>query len=173
MKTLFVAYRVTDLEHSLDFYTTLGYVELGRVTFDDGGSLALLKFPHDPVATLELVPRPDLGSLDVGGFDHLAIQVDDLRTTLELLRGAASSLVPSSSRPEPKGHRRPGSPTPTGIGSSWCSGHRVIRTASPQRTSPTASRTDISPMRGIHSLAANPGQPPVVTSRVLAPRGSL
>ena len=29
MKTLFVAYRVTDLDHSLDFYTTLGYVEVG------------------------------------------------------------------------------------------------------------------------------------------------
>jgi lactoylglutathione lyase len=55
VKTLFVAYRVTDLERSLEFYTTLGYVDLGRV--------------------------------EVGGFDHLAIQVDDLMTTLELLRG--------------------------------------------------------------------------------------
>ena len=85
MKTLFVAYRVTDLERSLAFYTTLGYVDLGRVTFDDGGRLALLKFPHEPVATLELVHRSDLGHVDVGGFDHLAIQVDDLTTTLELL----------------------------------------------------------------------------------------
>lgn len=87
MKTLFVAYRVNDLERSLDFYATLGYVDLGRVTFDDGGSLAVLKFPHEPVATLELVHRPDLGRVDVGGFDHLAIQVDDLTTTLELLSG--------------------------------------------------------------------------------------
>jgi lactoylglutathione lyase len=88
VKTLFVAYRVTDLQRSLDFYTTLGYVDLGRVTFDDGGSLALLKFPHEEVATLELVHRPDLGRVDVGGFDHLAIQVVDLRTTLEQLSGA-------------------------------------------------------------------------------------
>ena len=87
MKTIFVAYRVTDLERSLDFYTTLGYVDLGLVTFDDGSSLAVLKFPHEPVATLELVHRPDLGRVDVGGFDHLAIQVDDLTTTLDLLRG--------------------------------------------------------------------------------------
>lgn len=85
MKTLFVAYRVTDLERSLDFYTTLGYVDIGRVTFDDGARLALLKFPHEPVATLELVHRPDLGRVDVGGFDHLAIQVDDLTIALELL----------------------------------------------------------------------------------------
>jgi lactoylglutathione lyase len=87
VKTLFVAYRVTDLERSLEFYTTLGYVDLGRVAFDDGSSLALLKFPHEEVATLELVHRPDLGRVEVGGFDHLAIQVDDLMTTLELLRG--------------------------------------------------------------------------------------
>jgi lactoylglutathione lyase len=87
VKTLFVAYRVTDLERSLEFYTTLGYVDLGRVAFDDGSSLALLKFPHEEVATLELVHRPDLDRVEVGGFDHLAIQVDDLMTTLELLRG--------------------------------------------------------------------------------------
>ncbi|WP_425839378.1 VOC family protein [Streptomyces fractus] len=31
MKTLFVSYRVTDLDRSLGFYTALGYVELGRV----------------------------------------------------------------------------------------------------------------------------------------------
>jgi lactoylglutathione lyase len=34
MKTLFVAYRVTDLDRSLDFYTALGNVELGRVGGD-------------------------------------------------------------------------------------------------------------------------------------------
>lgn len=30
MKTLFVSYRVTDLDRSLGFYTALGYAELGR-----------------------------------------------------------------------------------------------------------------------------------------------
>ncbi|HZI96156.1 MAG TPA: VOC family protein [Actinomycetales bacterium] len=85
MKTLFVAYRVTDLERSLDFYTALGYRELGRVAFDDGGRLAVLSFPDEPVATLELVHRPGTGPVDVGGFDHLAIQVDDLTSTLRVL----------------------------------------------------------------------------------------
>jgi lactoylglutathione lyase len=41
MKTLFVSYRVSDLDRSLAFYTALGYVELGRV---DGGR----ESPHDP-----------------------------------------------------------------------------------------------------------------------------
>lgn len=91
MRTIFAAYRVTDLERSLGFYTTLGYRVLGRVAFDDGGSLAVLSFPEEPVATLELVHRPAAGPVEVGGFDHLAIQTDDLAETLATLndRGLA------------------------------------------------------------------------------------
>jgi lactoylglutathione lyase len=36
MKTLFVAYRVTDLDRSLDFYTSLGHVEVGSGAIGDG-----------------------------------------------------------------------------------------------------------------------------------------
>ena len=75
MKTLFVAYRVADLDRSLDFYTALGYTELGRATLDDGVRLAFLKFPKEPAVTLEFVHRPGDGRIEVGGFDHLAIQV--------------------------------------------------------------------------------------------------
>jgi lactoylglutathione lyase len=86
MKTLFVAYRVTDLHHSLAFYTVLGYIELGRVQVGDAARIAILKFPDEPVATLELVHRPGDGRIDVGnGVDHLAIQVNTLTTTLEML----------------------------------------------------------------------------------------
>jgi lactoylglutathione lyase len=87
MRTILVAYRVSDLERSLGFYATVGYRELGRVTFDDGGSLAILSFPDEPAATLELVHRPGAGAVDVGGFDHLAIQVDDLASTVRALAG--------------------------------------------------------------------------------------
>lgn len=88
MKTLFVAYRVTDLDRSLDFYTALGYLELGRVE-GDGSRLVILKFPGEPAASLELVHRPGDGRVDVGsGVDHLAIQVDALAATLERLTGA-------------------------------------------------------------------------------------
>lgn len=95
MRTLFAAYRVSDLEQSLGFYTTLGYRVLGRVALDDGGRLAVLGFPDEPVATLELVFRPNSGPVETGGFDHLAIQVDDLDETLATLidRG----LVPGAS----------------------------------------------------------------------------
>ena len=95
MKTLFVAYRVTDLDQSLDFYTALGYIEVGSVAGGDGGRLVMLKFPGEPVATLELVHRPSGGRVDIGGgFDHLAIQVDTLTATLE-------TLIEAGLEPEP------------------------------------------------------------------------
>ncbi|MEV5014275.1 VOC family protein [Streptomyces sp. NPDC053780] len=95
MKTLFVSYRVTDLDRSLGFYTTVGYVELGRIEVDDGTRLVILKLPDEPAASLELVHRPGDGPVDVGsGFDHLAIQVETLATTLERLTEAGLSPEP-------------------------------------------------------------------------------
>jgi lactoylglutathione lyase len=89
VKTLFVSYRVTDLDRSLGFYTALGYAELGRVECGDGARLVILKFPDEPSASLELVHRPVDGQVDVdSGFDHLAIQVERLATTLEMLTEA-------------------------------------------------------------------------------------
>jgi lactoylglutathione lyase len=41
-----VAYRVTDLDHSLAFYTALGYIELGRVQVADAARIAIL--PEHP-----------------------------------------------------------------------------------------------------------------------------
>jgi lactoylglutathione lyase len=89
MKTLFVSYRVTDLDHSLHFYTALGYIEIGRVEGSGGTRLVILKFPGEPAASLELAHRPGDGRVEVGsGFDHLAIQVDTLTTTLQMLTDA-------------------------------------------------------------------------------------
>lgn len=61
MKTLFVAYRVTDLDRSLGFYTALGYVELGRVEVGDGSRLVILKFPANrrPRSNWSTVPPTD------------------------------------------------------------------------------------------------------------------
>src|SRR5437762_10282178 len=84
MRTLHPAYRVTDLAASLDFYTALGYEQVGRVDVGNGSSLTMLKFPSEEVVTLELVHRPADGPVDIGtGFSHLPIQVDDLRFTIE------------------------------------------------------------------------------------------
>lgn len=95
MRTIFAAWRVSDLDQSLAFYTTLGYRVLGQVAFDDGGRLAVLSFPEEPVATLELVHRPAAGPVEPGGFDHLAVQVDDLAETRATLidRGLAPGEI--------------------------------------------------------------------------------
>ena len=95
MRTLFVSYRVTGPDRSLGFYTALGYVELGRVEGGEGARLVILKFPDEPAASLELVHRPGDGPDDVGsGFDHLAIQVETLATTLETLTEAGLGPEP-------------------------------------------------------------------------------
>jgi len=85
MRTILVGYRVSDLEQSLAFYLAVGYRELGRVPLPDGARLAVLGLPDEPAASLELVHRPDGGPVEPGGFDHLALQVDDLEATLRRL----------------------------------------------------------------------------------------
>lgn len=102
MRTLHPAFRVTDLASSLAFYTALGYGEVGSVKLGDGATLTMLKLPEDEVVTLELVHRPADGPVDVGtGFSHLAVQVDNLRATIE-------STSQAGFRPGPV--QRPGGP---------------------------------------------------------------
>ena len=86
MRTLHPAFRVTDLASSLQFYTAIGYEEVGRVDIADGARLTMLKLPDDELVTLELVSRPAGGAVDIGnGFSHLAVKVDDLSATIETL----------------------------------------------------------------------------------------
>lgn len=98
MKTLHTAYRVTDLDASLGFYTTLGYRELGRVDLGDGNSLTMLSFPDEEVVTLELAHRPADGDVEIGtGFSHLVVQIDDLAATVE-------AFIRAGLRPGPLNH---------------------------------------------------------------------
>lgn len=122
MKTLFVSYRVTDLDRSLAFYTALGYVELGRVELGgDEGHLLLLQFPGEGAVSLELVHRPVDGRVDVGsGFDHLAIQVD----TMDTLAATLERLTDVGLQPGPVQY--PGGPD--GPKTSWLTdpdGYRI------------------------------------------------
>jgi lactoylglutathione lyase len=117
-KTLHTAYRVTDLNVSLDFYTTLGYREIGRVDLGDGNSLTMLSFPDEDVVTLELVHRPADGEVEIGtGFSHLVVQVDDIAATVEALTRAGL-------RPGPLEHHD----APDGPTTSWLTdpdGYRI------------------------------------------------
>ncbi|MEV0291549.1 VOC family protein [Kribbella sp. NPDC050820] len=88
MKTILFAYRVSDLERSLAFYRAVGYTELGTVPFDDGGKLVWLKLSGETSVSLELVHRPAAGPVEPGGFEHLAIEVESLTTTIDRLTTA-------------------------------------------------------------------------------------
>ena len=87
MKTLQTAYRVSDLERSLQFYASVGYEELGRVMIADGSVLAMLTLPGDgDFVTLELVSKPGEAFVVGTGFSHIAVQVEDLSSTLKRLQ---------------------------------------------------------------------------------------
>ncbi|TDW75673.1 VOC family protein [Kribbella pratensis] len=92
MKSILFALRVSELERSLAFYRTVGYVDLGTVPFDDGSSLVWLRLPDEPSVSLELVHRPADGPVEIGGFQHFAIEVASLRETIDRL--AAAGLQP-------------------------------------------------------------------------------
>jgi lactoylglutathione lyase len=94
MKTLHTAYRVQDLARSLDFYSAVGFRELGRVELPDATTLVMLHLPGDgDVVTLELVSGPWIDALEIGnGFSHIAVQVDDLDSKLTELSAAGLSV---------------------------------------------------------------------------------
>ena len=92
MKTILFALRVSDLERSLGFYTTVGYVHLTTIPFDDGSSLVWLRLPDEPSVSLELVHRPADGAVEIQGFEHFAIEVESLDETIDRL--TAGGLEP-------------------------------------------------------------------------------
>jgi lactoylglutathione lyase len=88
MKSILFALRVSDLDRSLDFYAKVGYVNLGKIPLDDGSSLVWLRLPDEPSVSLELVHRPADGPVVLGGFQHFAIEVETLDTTIARLAEA-------------------------------------------------------------------------------------
>ena len=88
MKTILFALRVSDLERSLAFYKSIGYVDLGTVPFEDGSSLIWLRLPDESSVSLELVHRPTDGLVEIRGFEHFAIEVASLTETIDRLAKA-------------------------------------------------------------------------------------
>ena len=142
MRTLHPAYRVRDLAASVVFYTALGYRQIGRVDLGDGASLTMLKFPSDEFVALELVHRPADGPVDIGtGFSHLAVQIDNLKATVEAL--TASGTEARSNRASWR----------TGWGSNFMA-HRPRRLS--DRAGPMATRASRWHHRGRLPSASRP-----------------
>ncbi len=127
MKTLNTAYRVTDLDSSLTFYRALGYREVGRVDRGDGTLRVLLRFPGEPVTSLELVHRPADGPVDLGtGFHHLVVQVHDLDAAIVAMTTAGRHPGPAELPGGPDGPRTSWITDPDGYGIElveWPRGH--------------------------------------------------
>ena len=130
MRTLHVGLRVSDLERSLAFYTTVGYAVIGTVEGTAHGSLTMLQLPGDDHVTIELVHDPAQGEAGPGvGINHIVIQVESVDVTRAELAAGGSSLSRSST-PEVQPARPPvGSPTRTATGSRSSSGRRGMPTA--------------------------------------------
>ncbi len=86
-------YRITDIDRSVDFYTRLGFEEVGRMPIRDEATNVFMGLPGDG-ARLELTynhgqQEPyDLGT----GYGHVAVTIDDLDGVLERL--AAQGIEP-------------------------------------------------------------------------------
>jgi lactoylglutathione lyase len=89
MKYLHTMVRVSDLEHSLDFYCNkLGLVELHRKEVPQGRfTLVFLAAPGDEAAQVELTYTWDPETYSGGrNFGHLAYAVDDIYAACQRLQ---------------------------------------------------------------------------------------
>ena len=89
MKYLHTMVRVSDLEHSMDFYCNkLGLVELHRKEVPQGRfTLVFLAAPGDEAAQVELTYNWDPETYSGGrNFGHLAYAVDDIYAACQRLQ---------------------------------------------------------------------------------------
>ena len=145
MKVLFPAFRVSHLDASLAFYTSVGFEVVGQVEGGDGTRMAMLALPQETEVSLELVHSGARGPLAPGGFDHLAVQVDDLEATRADLVAAGLDVGPVETPGGPDGPRTASLVDPDGYHLElvqWPSGHPVDMTRAdfepvPRTQSPT------------------------------------
>ena len=100
MRTLQVAFRVSDRTAAVAFYRAVGYELIGEAPDTPLGHLTMLKLPGDEFVSLELVHDPAVPPPDETGLSHLAIQVDSLSATVDRLAEAGIVAEPIGS-PEP------------------------------------------------------------------------
>jgi len=92
MELLHTCYRIGDIDRSVAFYETLGFEELRRMDIRDEAINVFMGLPGDG-ARLELTYNHGVESYELGtGYNHIAVSVDDLDSTLERL--AAEGIEP-------------------------------------------------------------------------------
>ena len=94
MKYLHTMVRVTDLEATINFFQTLGLIELRRFESVEGRfTLIFLAAPGDEDAQVELTYNWDPEELNGGrNFGHLAYAVDDIYALCQKLMDAGVTI---------------------------------------------------------------------------------
>jgi lactoylglutathione lyase len=94
--------RVSDLEASLAFYSTLGLTEVRRSDHPGGRfTLVYLAVPGDEAGEIELTHNWDEEQYTGGrNFGHIAFEVDDIYESCERLQNAGVTIL----RPPRDGH---------------------------------------------------------------------
>jgi lactoylglutathione lyase len=84
---LHTCYRIGDIDRSVAFYEQLGFEERRRMPIGDEAINVFMGLPgEDP--RLELTYNHGVDSYELGtGYNHIAVAVDDLDSTLEGLAG--------------------------------------------------------------------------------------
>ena len=97
MRLLHTMLRVTDLEQSIDFYTSiLGMTLLRQRDYPDGRfTLAFLGYgPESEHTALELTHNWDQNAYDLGdAFGHIAVEVKDVYAACEEIKAKGGTVV--------------------------------------------------------------------------------
>jgi lactoylglutathione lyase len=95
VRLIHTCYRVLDLDRSLEFYSALGFDEIGRIPIGTEATNLFLNLPGDgDEPRLELTLNHDRTEpYEIGeGYGHIALAVGDIDETLERL--AALGIEP-------------------------------------------------------------------------------
>jgi len=85
MELIHTCYRITDIDHSVAFYTALGFEERRRMPIREEAINVFMGLPGDG-DRLELTYNFGVDSYELGtGYGHIAVTVDDLEGTLREL----------------------------------------------------------------------------------------
>ncbi len=90
MSLIHTCYRIFEVDRSVQFYTALGFNEIGRVPIRDEAINIFMGLPDDgPEPRLELTHNFDQSEpYEIGtGYGHIAITTEDLDSTLARLAG--------------------------------------------------------------------------------------
>ena len=85
-KFLHTCYRIGDIDRSVAFYEKIGFEVAGRMPIGEEAINVFMGLPGEEIPCLELTYNHGVTGYDHGtGYNHIALGVEDLDSTLERL----------------------------------------------------------------------------------------